>query len=375
MNYRLKILSDILKWEEDQPRIEFEWLRLMASVKYDDYRDYQPGMRFFENLASWLQQFDSLDERRQAYLLLRNRLIYVSPPEMHRLVELFYHCEIERRIIKMVSQRCNVPKYLVRTDPKAKEEFKNLLRRTLILGLSDGARTDILRQSTVGILSNEQFVIQSQVDTAKWKSLLKDLRKAQGADALFELVILVDDFMGTGSSFLRFDKDDQKWKGKLPKFLESLSSAVKDSEIVTENWELCVHHYLGTQHASQAVDAIEKAARDSGEIARPIASHYSFGAIVEDKWKITSTAPGDAALYKLTQDYYNENVETDHTKVGGVKHLGLGYGGCALPLVLHHNTPNNSLALLWAEYSKGPCKNGVDQKEVRPLFRRRQRHT
>lgn len=46
-------------------------------------------------------------------------------------------------------------------------------------------------------------------------------------------------------------------------------------------------------------------------------------------------------------------LRTTHTDVGGVEHLGLGYGGCALPLVLDHNTPNNSVALLWAETEAG----------------------
>ena len=56
---------------------------------------------------------------------------------------------------------------------------------------------------------------------------------------------------------------------------------------------------------------------------------------------------------KLTEIYYDPKIETKHTNVGGVAHLGLGYGGCALPLVLDHNTPNNAVALLWAETDGG----------------------
>jgi len=41
-----------------------------------------------------------------------------------------------------------------------------------------------------------------------------------------------------------------------------------------------------------------------------------------------------------------------------------GYGDCGLPVVLHHNTPNNSLALLWS----------YDDRAVRGLFPRVQRH-
>lgn len=66
-------------------------------------------------------------------------------------------------------------------------------------------------------------------------------------------------------------------------------------------------------------------------------------------------------------------IQTKHTDVGGVNHIGLGYGGCALPLVLEHNTPNNSVALLWAE-TDGGSRDGARAPAMRPLFRRRQRH-
>jgi hypothetical protein len=49
-------------------------------------------------------------------------------------------------------------------------------------------------------------------------------------------------------------------------------------------------------------------------------------------------------------------------------------GGCGLPLVLDHNTPNNSVALLWAE-TDGGDRDGAKVPAMRPLFRRRQRHS
>jgi hypothetical protein len=72
---------------------------------------------------------------------------------------------------------------------------------------------------------------------------------------------------------------------------------------------------------------------------------------------------------KLVGTYYDDAIETKHTKVGGAD-ARLGFGRCALPLVLEHNTPNNSLAILWADTKGGPGKHAM-----RPLFRRRQRHS
>ena len=378
-NKGLNILAATLQFSADEARTEFQWLKMMAAIKYDDYRDFIPGMRFLENLAAWLQQFEVLSERREAYTLLRRRLIYISPPEMQRLVELFYPCVIERHLIRVIAKRLDIPEYMVRVDKGARTEFLRLRRRTLVLGLSDGARIDILRHSTVGILSNEQFVVQTQTDRFKWASLLNDLRKAQpnASDALFEVIVLVDDFTGTGSSFLRYDNDDKKWTGKLCKFLDSLYDAITTNPVVTQNWQLCVHHYLGTERAGNSIREREKSAiaDNASGVRLNNPSHYTFGALVGQDVCISAENPDHTPLVALTQEYYNPRIETGHTDVGGVEHLGLGYGACGLPLILHHNTPNNSLALLWAETPSAKSNNGDLLREMRPLFRRRQRHT
>lgn len=69
----LRILSQIMTWTDDRAREEFAWLRLMARLKYDGYRDFQAGMRFIESLATWLQQFKPA-ERKTAYDFVRRRV-------------------------------------------------------------------------------------------------------------------------------------------------------------------------------------------------------------------------------------------------------------------------------------------------------------
>jgi hypothetical protein len=50
--------------------------------------------------------------------------------------------------------------------------------------------------------------------------------------------------------------------------------------------------------------------------------------------------------------------------------MRLGYKECALPLILEHNTPNNSISLLWAETTGAHGAHAM-----RPLFRRVTRHS
>ena len=59
-----------MSWSDERARDEFRWLRLMARLKYDGYRDFQAGMRFIESLATWLRQF-APHERETAYAFVR----------------------------------------------------------------------------------------------------------------------------------------------------------------------------------------------------------------------------------------------------------------------------------------------------------------
>lgn len=372
----LKILAEIMHWSDERAREEYRWLRLMARLKYDGYRDFQAGMRFFESLATWLQQFDRA-ERETAYEFVRSRLVYVGPIEMQKLVEQFYPKTMRERLVSTVAARRCISAFRVLGDEAARREVDRLRRQTLVMGLSDGARIDGIRHGNVGLLTNEQLVLATQLDKEKWEDLLGNLREdLKDEQALFRLVYLVDDFAGTGTSFFRYNDKKQKWSGKLWRFKESIEGArqVLGSDPFDPNWELCVHHYIASSTAAQAIGERQELAKDAlaGD-GWAKAVHISFGTVLPTDLPLGVVEGRDAAFIKLTQSYYDPIIRTKHTDVGGVEHIGLGYGGCALPLVLDHNTPNNAVALLWAETAGGD-RDGVAAPAMRPLFRRRQRH-
>lgn len=372
----LKILAEIMHWSDEHAREEYRWLRLMARLKYDGYRDFQAGMRFFESLATWLQQFDQA-ERETAYAFVRSRLVYVGPIEMQKLVEQFYPTTMRGRLMSTVATQRGIPAFRVLGDEGARSDMDRLRRQTLIMGLSDGARIDGIRHSNVGLLTNEQLVLATQLDKEKWEDLLGNLREdLKDQQALFRLVYLIDDFAGTGTSFFRYNNKKEKWSGKLWRFKESIESArlALGSNPFDPNWELCVHHYIASAAAAQAIGSRQELAKKSlaGD-GWAKAVHISFGTVLPTELPLGVVEGRDDAFIKLTQKYYDPIIRTKHTDVGGVEHLGLGYGGCALPLVLDHNTPNNAVALLWAETAGGD-RDGVAAPAMRPLFRRRQRH-
>ncbi|WP_216639736.1 hypothetical protein [Mycobacterium sp. 1164966.3] len=368
-----------MDWDDDRAYDEFRRLRLMASLKYDGYRDFEAGVRFIESLAAWLQQFKP-NERSTAYEFVTDRLVYIGPGEMEKLVAQFYTNWVRPELVRAVAEELQIRPYLVNADADALDRIAHLRRRTLFLGLSDGARVDYLRHQNVGLISNEQVVGSAQLDSEKWQDLLGSLRKdTDDPDARFVAVYLVDDFVATGTTFFRIDSDTGAPKGKLVKFAKSVRKAVSDLErqIFEEDYRVNVHHYAGTAAAISGLGArIQDSAALLTELGISSLPRLTYGIKLPESLPMSASNPEDQDFLELANRYYDPVLETSHTKVGGTDDMKLGYGGCALPLVLDHNTPNNSLPLLWAE------TNGADGDApensvpaMRPLFRRRQRHT
>jgi hypothetical protein len=357
-------LAGIMGWDDAQARVEFAWLRLISRMKFDGYQDFLAGARFVESLADWLQQF-RVEDRQTAYAMVRHDLVYISTAEMNHLVELFYPETVQWRLQQEVASREKIPAFRVWATPRSAAVYRRLLRQTLFIELSDGARIDVFRRANAGTISNEQIVTAPRINEEKWGELLKDLRKdLEDSEARFAFVFLIDDFIASGTTLLRLE--DGKWKGKLPKFWTDVQLFLATH--FESGWKLCVHHYLATHRASQAVMARQAQALAAlGKDRWFEEVRFSFGTVLPEDFPLDQSRHG--AFLDLTQQYYDDSIETRHTRVGG-SGARLGFGECCLPLVLEHNTPNNSVAILWAESVGGPGRHAM-----RPLFRRRQRHT
>jgi hypothetical protein len=339
-------------------------------MKFDGYQDFRAGARFIESLADWLQQFP-FAEREVAYKFVRQHLVYIGPAEMHHLVALFYPETVQWRLMQAAAERSGIVTYRVWSDQEATLCYKRLLRQSLFIELSDGARIDIFRRANAGIVGNEQVVTAPRIIRAKWDGLLKDLRGELKDDtARFAFVFLVDDFIASGTTLLRWEEKKQVWNGKLLRFWEDLEAAEVIDSHFEKDWTLCVHHYIASHRATQVVTKRQEEALS----ARTKAGkgwfkniRFSYGMVFPEDFPVDGQRHGD--FLRLVEKYYDKSIETEHIQLGGTD-ARLGFGQCALPLVLEHNTPNNSIALLWAD-TVG--ENG--QHAMRPLFRRRQRHT
>jgi hypothetical protein len=258
----LRLLRRIMDWDEETATREYGWVRLISRLKFDGYRDYLAGVRFAESLAGWLSQFRP-EHRRAAYAFVKERLIYFSPPEIQRLVEQLYPRFVEPRLRKAAADEVGVASHLVWANERSRHLFERKRRQVLFIGLSDGARIDILRRANAGVLANDQVVLATHIDVEKWIDLGDKLRRDRlfeaGENPRFEMVYLVDDFTGSGTSFVRRKKDDS-WTGKATKFWDALANARQRIEDdgqnfpLTANFSLHIHHYISSAQARQAIE-------------------------------------------------------------------------------------------------------------------------
>lgn len=357
-----QLLARVMGWKKTADVQDYvPRLQLLASLKYDQYQRFGPGRRFVENLASWLQQFRE-EHRLDALKFVLNRVIFLSDAEMSHLVELAYPDVIVPERINHVAQEQGISAHLVRRIVDD-TRFTELRLKSLYLGLSDGARTNELRRASNGQISNEQIWQAYELGEEKAKSMTSKLSEAlrnndlASSDAKFNLVWLLDDFSGSGNTYIRLDAKTQEFKGKIPRIYERLNQG----DLVDQShYEVFLLLYVATR---QAIDHIEYwSDRFTSERGyKPLQVRIVLP--LEREVAINST--NDSAVDALVNwpDYYDVDAEDEHTRVGGT-HVRRGFAGCALPVVLSHNTPNNSLFVLW----------GYDSLKFRGLFPRVSRH-
>lgn len=361
----MRLLADLMKWGAAEATQEFSWLSLMVEAKYDHYQGYSPGAHFFANLLAWIGQFEPLD-RPVAYRFLREHLIFVSQREMHHLVGLTAPIIKERLRIEVASE-FGIPLYKTWGNADAELRLKEKSIRTLYVGLSDGAKIDVFRRENEGYISNEQIVAASEISDEKWQKLVDELRTRLNDEgfvespASFERICLIDDFTASGTTLIRLV--DGKWKGKIPTFCDQNTHRVGEGKSIAPNCCIHAHHYLASHRAIGAVTSVVQEFSNSRSDLNFV---LTFSSVLPSG--IVFDPRSDQEIVQWIKKYYDKSIEDDI--VG--EDIWFGYKEGGLPLVLYHNTPNNSVALLWA--STNEAKWVSTDRKMKPLFSRKKRH-
>lgn len=342
-------------------------LMTMAELKWDTYEGFRAGQRFMESLARWLQGFPDQAVRERWLDFLLNHLVFVSAAEVDHLIAVAYPDFIRPAVLERMSAASGIPRHrkaqLLNTDA-----FKVEQRRILVFALSDGARLDMLRRNSD--LSHEQFVPGLAVPKARRSDLNAKLEKALelygGGDeeSTFNHVLLVDDFYGSGTSLIEISGTEGgvvTLDGKIDKFRDHADSLTEPDEdgpaLLTKDYTATILLYMASRRAKLH---IEESLAKAG---------------LADRWRLEviqvfdeSCYVTDSALLADCDTFWDPVLEDEHKK-----RAARGYKDCALPVVLHHNAPNNSVSPLWAD-STGRRREGFESLERRALFPRYERH-
>ncbi len=353
-----KLLCSILNWSEEEVRVERPSLQAISDFKYDEYQQFSPGMRFIESLARWLKQFDEPSERKVAYQFVKDQLIFISNDQISHLVNLAYSVKIKPLLVIKTAQGNSDSRYHIKKICSSKLFVINR-RRTLYLGLSDGAKIDLFRRSS-GI-SNEQVYPTYQISEEKADDFRDELIKDTG-NKNFNTLFLIDDFTASGKSYWRIEEG----KGKILKLFQSIfEQSTEDKNYVSKILDketLSVHivFYIAT---SAAKDYIHKSIENwKKEQGHKFEHTIEVIQIIDDSVKQEILDNKD--FLSLAEKYFDNSIIDKHFRKGKSDLPFLGFNECGLPLVLNHNTPNNSLPILWFP----------DDKEYTGLFPRVTRH-
>ena len=340
-----KLLAKIMEWPPSQIDIERPLLQALADFKFNDYQQFSPGTRFIESLVKWLEQFQTNEDKNTAYRLVKEHLVFISNEQIAHLVNILFSEKINPILINKSAKEKNIKTYLV-TKILDSEEYKSNLRMSLFLGLSDGSRIDQFRRSAN--LNNEQVSATYEVSDEKIEDMLKDLR-AVHSNAKFKSLFLIDDFTASGRSYFR----PEQGKGKIIKFFKKYlfdtSASVGFPSIIDyENLDIHILFYIAT---SNAISMLENGIKEWQETNEK-KFKFSVDCLLVIDEEIKSKIIADAFIMKLLEKYFDSSIVDKHYKQGKHDKPFLGFNECGLPLVLCHNTPNNSLPLLWLPEDK-----------------------
>jgi hypothetical protein len=395
----LRRILDDPPWTEDRLRETVEQLRVLAEHKYNKYEMYQPARSFFESLYLFLARLRP-EHRTAALEFTRDNIVFVSREEFQQLAHILYYDRIRQKQLDFTAALSGLPRHRLRQLSES-PIFKRLQRASLYVGLSDGARIDYFRRQNLDV-NNEQVLAAYYAGEEKITDVGRKLAEALGeTDAKFDCLFLLDDFCGSGRTLLRevavaglaihvvIPNELQgrlKYDPKKRQLEWNYRGAIEEKELVSLRSISADPIYLAA--VEQLADKCRTAETEvRGALVRIakelllqlvsdhakvyfsplLATQYALGrlqpllhrlpapldrlellpgAVLSDGARIR---PGEGVISEICEQYYSSELEDEHT--GYVK---FGYDGCGLPLILHHNTPNNSLYFLWARKWKDP---------------------
>lgn len=282
---------------------------------FSSYRFYDGKAKFADYLHVWCSQFSKYEVELMEEFFFEN-LLYISEADIDNCSRSVYP-----KLIEPMST------FLANTMGI---DVNVIVNNMVILGLSDGARLDLVRYYSEKV-DNYHFSSESEVSDLRCNRIIKKCMKSSYFVEDLFTYILIDDFSGSGHSYLRYENG--KWKGKLVRFVED---TYKNMGVIGRINVIISPYYCSQRAMEYLVDRISIAFADL-DINWYIRPLYGLNNIYVP-----------APIKEIISSKYMENPIVDPNYMLG-KHDEpyLGFNESCLCTVFYHNTPNNTLPILW----------------------------
>ena len=286
---------------------------------------------------------------------------------MNSLVDLAFPTIVRPLLLRDAAKETGISEFRIKAIAESRS-YRCLQRQTLVLGLSDGARTDRFRRVNGASLSHEQVFHAYDVSEKKAADMATKLhhdlaqildREPMSEEARFRYIVLLDDFSASGLSYIRRDEESGEWTGKIPKIVDELMHDDGLGQCVADQGVRVVFVlYIGSKQAMEQIgESLKGISFSKGNVELKVVFELDHAFRLEPET--------ETSLFQLLnrEEYFDESADDEHARVGKTS-MRLGFADGRLPLILSHNTPNNSIYVLWAE----------DGHKVLGLFPRVSRH-
>lgn len=361
-----EILTRIMNWSHDDVTDNLADLQALSSYGYDEYQQFRPGMRFVESLASWLNQLPQ-EKRAVAFRFVKDKILYMTQDQIKQIISVTYEEYVVPILLRQVSNEFTpaTPYWRV-AQLLDSDEFTILLHKCLFVGLSDGSQVDVFRRTNSKI-DHEQIYRTHEINRTRKVKIKEALRKSlpdREQETYFRNIFLLDDFSGSGITYITEDMSSAcGMDGKIVNFYKSImDSQDPASELVnTEDLRVWLILYMATERAKERLQSM------GSQLFKNIPFSVIVNHTIPDSVKYMEN--DDAEFTDLIKDreFGWDGLDTDEhmNKSNNNEKPYLGFDACALPLILNHNTPNNSLPIL---------HRNEDNIKFKGLFPRISRH-
>lgn len=305
------------------------------------------------SINEWLKNFET-DEEKEAALFLLSNCMYFSNSSIRAILRALYRDKYRAPIIQQIRE----DKGGIIDDTVINEGFHNKLLKTRFLGVGNPSESGV---HLLYYFRQENHIPRNLF--IHTDDLLKPTKKAELSEKCkdVEQVVFIDDLCGSGSQATK-ETNVKRCVEKLrqlkncPKISYLMLFGTKEGIKVVREAKLKV----GGPKLFDEVDAVmelnesyqcfnkdsryfKNKSKEFKESAR--AMSYKYGKMLIDKI--------------IDRDYSRKLGEEERRDL--IEHRALGFGDCQLLLALHHNTPNNTLPIIWFD---------EDDETWIPIFKR-----